>query len=277
MFDTFFLVILFVVILGYKWEGRILAQVLLSILLGFVSNYIVFKNWVYFEINKDYIFKLLSYGVPLIFYSIFYLIMFYFNRFIMAKFLSLDDVGIFSVGVQLGAFIDLLASSFNTAFFPWIYKNLSIIDNLLNNNEIKKAFTIKQRIVKIIYLYIFGLLFISILFYFIFVFLMKYILGSSFVKVIDFLFIIIMAFYFKSLYYIFSYFIVYTQRTIILTLVTGITAIFSIFLNYYFIKYFGLWGAVYSFFITFFIYFILTFIFSIKIYELPWFIFKSRK
>lgn len=245
--------------------------------MGFISIYILFKNWIYFEIKREYILKLLNYGVPLIFYSIFYLAMFYFNRFIMVKFLSLDDVGIFSVVVQLGSFIDLLATSFNNAFFPWIYKNLSLIDNMLNNKEINQAFIIKQKIVKIIYLYVFGLLFISILAYFVFIFLMKYVLGPSFIKAIDFLFIIIMGFYFKSLYYIFYYFITYSQKNIILSFITGITAIFSIVLNYYFIMYFGLWGAVYSFFITFFIYFLFTFIFSIKIYKLPWFIFKSKK
>lgn len=209
----------------------------------------------------------------MIFASIFYLIMFYINRFMIVKFLSLDDVGIFSVGVQLGAFIDLLASSFNIAFLPWIYKNLSIIDN--NNQNSKQIFIIKARIVKIIYLYILGLFIVSILTYFIFIFLMKYILGKSFYKAIDFMFVIIMAFYFKSLYYVFSYFIVYTQRTFSLTIITMITAILSIILNYYFIKFFGLWGAVYAFFITFFAYFLFTFLFTLKIYNLPWIFYKK--
>ncbi len=77
----------------------------MSFILGIISSYIVFKNWVYFEIKKDYILKLLKYGVPLIFSSIFYLVMFYVNRFIMVKFLSLSDVGIFSVGIQLGGLL----------------------------------------------------------------------------------------------------------------------------------------------------------------------------
>ncbi len=261
------------VVLGYKWEGRITAQILISFILGTFSIYIIFKNWVYFEINGDYIIKLLKYGIPLIFHSISYLIMFYINRFIIVRFLSLDDVGIFSVGVQLGAFIDLLASSFNIAFLPWIYKNLSIIDN--NNQNFEQVFLIKTRIVKIIYLYIFGLFIVSLLTYFVFILLMKYILGSSFYRAIDFMFVIIMAFYFKSLYYVFSYFIVYTQKTFTLTIITIITAILSIILNYYFIKFFALWGAVYAFLITFFVYFLFTFLFTIKIYKLPWLFYKK--
>ncbi len=104
---------------------------------------------------------------------------------------------------------------------------------------------------------------------------MKYILGVSFYRAIDFMFIIIMAFYFKTLYYIFSYFIVYTQKTAALTIITMITAILSIILNYYLIKFFGLWGAAYSFFITFFIYFLFTFLFTLKIYDLPWIFYKK--
>ncbi len=132
--------------MGYKWEGRVVAQILMSFTLGIICSYIVFKNWVYFEIRKDYILKLLKYGIPLIFTSIFYLVMFYINRFIIVKFLSLSDVGIFSVGIQLGGVIDLLASSFNIAFLPWIYKNLSLIDNLKDNpGNSKQIFIIKAK------------------------------------------------------------------------------------------------------------------------------------
>ena len=269
-------------VLGYKWEGRLLAQVFVSVIFGIISIYILVKNWISFEVNKDYIMQLLKFGIPLIFYSIFYLLMFHINRFIVAKFLSLEELGILNVSIQLGAFIDLIASSFNIAFFPWIYRNLSNIDNLLKTNQnnlnsdnLSIALDIKRRIVKIVYLYVFSLFFISLIVYFVFIFIMKYFLGPSFHKAIEFLLVIIWAFYFKALYYIFSYFIVYTGKTIILTIITVIIAIFSIFLSYYFVMFFGIWGAVYSFFITFFIYFLITFLFTIKIYKLPWFTLKN--
>lgn len=260
--------------MGYKWEGRVLAQVFVSVIFGIISIYIIFKNWIFFEVKGDYIIQLLKFGIPLIFFSIFYLLMFHINRFIVAKFLSLEDLGILNVSIQLGGFIDLIASSFNIAFLPWIYKNLSNIDKLLRDN-LSIALDLKRRIVKIIYLYVFSLFFISLIVYFVFIFIMKYFLGPSFHKAIEFLLIIIFAFYFKALYYIFSYFIVYTEKTIILTIITVITAIFSIFLSYYLVMFFGIWGAVYSFFFTFFIYFLITFLFTIKIYKLPWFTIKT--
>jgi O-antigen/teichoic acid export membrane protein len=108
--------------LGHKWEGRVLAQVFVSVIFGIISIYIIFKNWIFFEVKGDYIIQLLKFGIPLIFFSISYLLMFHINRFIVAKFLSLEDLGILNVSIQLGGFIDLIASSFNIAFLPWIYK-----------------------------------------------------------------------------------------------------------------------------------------------------------
>ena len=195
--------------------------------------------------------------------------MFQANRFIIAHFLSLDEVGIFSVGVQMGSFIDLIANAINIAIFPWIYKNLSLIDNNLNNNLYIEANTLKTKIVKMIYIYTFSLLIISILSYFVLFFLMKYILGPNFHKAIDFLLIFIIAFYFKALYYVFSYFIVYKEKNNFLAIITAITSILSIVLNFYFIKFFGLWGATYAFLITFFIYFLFTSILALKVYNLP--------
>ena len=258
--------IVFVVLLGWGWQGRILGITSTSIAFGLVSIFVIYKReYVKFSFNKKYIKDALFFGVPLIPHALGGWIITGIDRIFINSMVGIAATGIYAVGYQIGMVIEILAYSFNLAWSPFLYEKLK------ENNH-----STKVKIVKFTYLYDVGIIFLALALSFIAPYFLKFFVSKDFYFAYKYVFWIALGHAFNGMYFMVVNYIFYVKKTYILAWVTFFSAGVNILLNYFFIKANGAIGAAQATTITFFIKFILVWILSAKAYKMPWKIWKIK-
>ena len=254
------LTILLVVIIGKNWQGRIEAQILTNTLFGVLSFYILIKNgWLDFSFNKSHLIHALKFGIPLIPHTIGGVLINQTDRFFITNMISLADTGIYTVGFMLASTIEIINVSFNTAYAPWLYKQLG-------RDEIH----IKKKIVRLTYSYFFGIGIFSLLVALISPWLLSFLVGKNFIGAYKYISWLALGFAFSGMYYMVANYIFYAGKTHLLSMVTMLTAIVNISFNYIFIKINGTVGAAQATSLAYLMSFLMTWIVSAKVYKMPW-------
>lgn len=254
-----FLTVMFVILLGMKWDGRLFAQFLSVFTIGVFSFIIVKKFWTKWKFNREYIIHALKFGIPLIPHTIGGMLMVVTDRFIINNLLGAKEVGIYTVGLQIGMIIGLLADSFNRAWAPWLF-------NKLNENNPKT----KLKIVKFTYLYFIAILIIALSLGLSAPFMLKLIVSKDFYDAQSVVLWITLGYAFNGMYYMVAGYIFYTYKTHILTWITLFCGFLNIPLTYFLVKFNGMIGAAQSYAIILLLMFILTWMLSSRIYRMPW-------
>lgn len=264
---NFGLSLFFVISLNMSWKGRVVAVFLTYFLIG-ISGFIhlVKKNYIgaklFYKDTKD----ILLFGIPLIPHSMSGWAMNAIGRIFINKMASVSATGIFTVGYQIGQIIGLLAQSFNQAWSPYFYQQLN------NISEQKKS-----NIVRITYIYFIAVIFITLMLSFISPFLLNIIVGEEFRSASKYIIWIASGYAMKGMYFMVVGYIFFVKKTYVLSIITISTGAINIFLNYFFIKWYGPIGSAVSTFVTFTIAFISTFIVSQFLYPMPWLSFFKHK
>ncbi len=254
------LTLYFVVNLNMDYHGRVLA-ILSAVLITFIPVLVILfrKGYLKFSWNKNYLRHIVSYGVPLIPHAFAGAILVYSDKLIITSRIGLDANGVYSVAFQVGLIIALIQNSFNLAWVPWFYKQLTSIDPGKKN-----------KIVKITYLYYLGLLIATILL----IVLTPYIfmiLGKEFNGGIELVGWVAVGFLFNGMYKMKVNYLFFIEKTSIIAAITIFTAGINIGLNYALIDIYGVEGAAIATSITFLIQLILGWIISNRYYPMPWF------
>lgn len=251
--------LLFVVILLMHWQGRIIGQALAIVIIGILALTILFKKWTFFKLNLTYIKHALNFGIPLIPHTIGGMLMVMTDRIIINNLLGLKEVGVYTVGLQIGMIIGILADSFNKAYAPWLFSKLN------ENNDRTKI-----KIVKFTYLYFILISFFAIFIGFLSPYILKYLVGNKFTDSSSVILWIALGNAFNGMYYMVVNYLFYVYKTNILTWITLINGVINVPLTYYMVKINGIVGASQSFAIILFSMFIMTWIVSKQIYKMPW-------
>ncbi|MGC3832852.1 lipopolysaccharide biosynthesis protein [Moritella viscosa] len=180
-----FLSLVFIILFNLGPEGRIYGISITSLLVLLVSFFLLrIDNLLIFEYNKkDVGFLLLS-----------------IDRLVINKELGVEATGIYMVAVNLGLVVNVILSSVNKAYSPWLFSEL-------NKNELSQ----KKKVVKISYLYFVFLLFFSALSFIIGPTILKFIVGEKFHSVADIVPIIILGQVFLGMYFIVTNYIFYAK------------------------------------------------------------------
>jgi len=253
------LTIFLIVILGLKWEGRLLAQFFAIFSFGIFSFILLNKYWTEWRFNIDYIKHALKFGIPLIPHATAGMFMVATDRFIIKNLLGLKDAGIYTAGLQIGMIIHILTTSFNRAYGPWLFEKLN------KNDE-----QIKIKIVKFTYLYFILILGFAIVFGLFSEPLVKIMLGRDFVSSSEVVFWIALGNSFDGMYYMVVNYIFYAYKTYILAWITFFGGLFNVIVTFILTKINGIVGAAQAYAITLFITFILVWLLSAKVYKMPW-------
>jgi O-antigen/teichoic acid export membrane protein len=257
--------VLFVMVLGMAWKGRINAQLFSVIAFGFLSLFILYKNgWIKPELKISYIRNALNFGVPLVPHALGATLMTITDRFFITNMVGLNATGLYSVGCQIGMVIALIGYSFNQAYSPWLFERLN-----QNNDEIKKM------IVKITYAYFIIILILAIALSLIAPWFLSFFVGKSFDGAAIYVFWSSMGFAFNGMYLMVVNYIFFTEKTYILAWITFCCAILNIIFNYIFIKLNGSIGAAQATALSFFLSFVLTWKLSTRVYKMPWFFHRT--
>lgn len=252
--------ILFIVFLNMKFQGRILAQAISVGLFGCLSILVLIRSgWFQHGYRKEHVTDALKFGIPLIPHIIGGMAIVMTDRFLVAHMVGIADVGVYTVGVQIGMAIGLIEDSFTQAWVPWVFDKLSVNDPAQ-----------KVKIVKFTYCYNIFLILLALLLALVTPVLFKFFLGKDFFGAGVYVIWVALGYAFSGMYKMVANIIFFVKKTYILAWVTFMTAVINVFLSYYLIKLNGAIGAAQGTMLAFFFSYILTWILSAKIYKMPW-------
>jgi O-antigen/teichoic acid export membrane protein len=259
----FAIAVVLIVVYEYHFEGSIYA-ISISYGLGAAVAFILLLRRKLFGLHfkLEYIKHQLAYGLPLIPHVLSSVAILYTDKLMLSSLVNIHSNGVFSVGFTIGQIIGLLQNSFNQAWVPWVF-------GILKKNDEHG----KLRIVKYTYLYIICIL-IAVVVLWLFTPIIYRFIGNDFNSSISVVIWIALGFAFNGMYKMISVYYFYLEKTRLLALISFITALVNIGVNFILIPKFGILGAALSTMAAMFIQFALTFLWSLRIIQMPW-IFKK--
>ncbi|MFV0220637.1 oligosaccharide flippase family protein [Empedobacter falsenii] len=252
------------------WEGRVAAMIVASSIFGVFSLFILFKRG-YFRLdtNTKYLKEIIFFGLPIIPHALSFWIRSGVDRIYITNFVGEEATGLYATGFQFGVLISFVTYSFNNAFAPYIYKKLSVNDEIeLYNN--------KKHLVKISYLVMFVLIVASVMFTIFSNYFLELFFSDKYIESKDFIFWAILAQTFQGFYLLFVNYIFFVKKTKLLAVITFTCSFMQAVLSYFLVKSNGAIGAAYATVIISFINFILIAFYSNIVCKMPWFYFKKH-
>lgn len=221
----------------------------------FVSRIISFK----FTIQKGQIVKLMKFGYPLLPHAIAGLSVMFVGRLSLTEFNGPDATGIFMVSLQISMILMLFIEPINKAFAPWLFKQLGTATDIT-----------KVQIIRFTYGYYFMLV----------------ILLVSIVLLVDTIFAVLVdpeyqeakvyvvylgcGFLFQGMYYSVTNYIIFTERTHILSISTVSSCTIGAACSILLTAFYGTLGAAIGFTITNLLLFLFALHNAQKVYPMPW-------
>ena len=209
--------------------------------------------------------KILKLSIPLIPHVVGGIIIALSDRFFIERMVSLEMVGIYSVGYMFGVVVILFTDAFIKAWSPWFYKILSDADNAK-----------KIKIVKYSYLYILATFIVAFGISIFAKFIIPYVVNVRYVGAEIYVFWIAIGYAVHGVYKIFFPYLVHISKTSFLGVSTIIAAVLNLIFNYFLIKEFGAIGAAYSTVLSFIESASLVFWYQNKHFKMPWFYIKNK-
>lgn len=258
--------IFLIVGLGYDWKGRAISLMSSSFILSvFAILYLKRKKMLSLSYTKEYSRHATKYGLGLIPHALGASMMVLANNFFITNMVSVEETGLYGVASSLSGLLSFITLSFNNAYVPWLFKNLSIGNT-----------GIKRKVVKITYLYLAFIFIVGVLSYFFIVLIFPVFVNESFSEASKYIPWLLLGLVFQGGYFMMTNYILYSEKTFYNGIVTISTGLINLGLNYLLILRFGAIGAAIAFSVTYLIYFILTWIVANKVYPMPWAIFHSK-
>lgn len=256
--------LIFLILLGMKWEGRLDALIYTSILFGIISFFLLYKRgYLVFKSEFPFFKEILLFCLPLIPHSVSMWIRSGIDRIIITKFFSESEVGLYATGFQFGLLLSFLILAFNQAFTPFLYKKL-------NEEDEQKLKENKFQLVKLTYWYIPIVMILAIILIYIAYFIIDNFLSQNYINSKEFIPYIIFSQVFQGLYFMVGLYIFYVKRTGGLAIITFLCSLLQVLLSYFLIKNYGSIGGAYSTLIVSIVNFVCVAIFSFKVYPMPW-------
>jgi O-antigen/teichoic acid export membrane protein len=245
--------IIFIKVFNYSWYYLIYIQIGAYFLINTI-NLIKLKSNKIFDYSFNYQIQknIFRYGLPLIPHSVSIYLYNSIDRFFINHFIGIKETGIYSVSIQLGLAISIIFVSFNTAFVPYLFKQLS--------EDVKKT----AKVFKIIFLSLLLASLVSVVFYLTFPLFENLLIDEKYHKASDYLPWIIITQFFMGSQMIFGSFMFYFQKTKTIALLSFTALVLNFFLTYLLVPKLGEIGAALSSTISSLAYLSLTVIFSIK-------------
>ena len=262
----YILILFFLIFLKQGWISFLYGNLIGLGLIAIYSFYSLIKQkFINFKLglNITKIKEILKLCIPLIPHTVGIMVIALTDRLFIEKLISIEAVGIYTVAYSFGVIVSLFSDAFIKAWSPWFYSKIKE----LNEQDAKK-------IVAMTYLYIIGIIILSVLVYFIAYFLIPLMTSNEYHEAINYVFYIALGYSIQGIYKIFFPYLIYFSKTQVLTLSTFIAACVSLIGNSFLINLFGVVGAAYSSILAFFVSSMFVFYIANKQIKLPWFFSK---
>jgi O-antigen/teichoic acid export membrane protein len=253
------IVLVFVIGFELNFEGSIYGMIIAYASGCLVALIILSRKKLLFgSFSKDYLKHAVRYGVPLIPHTLSGVAIMYSDKLILTHYHGLAANGVYTVGFLVGQIIGLLQNSFNQAWVPWVFQKLK-----LNNQEDK------NRMVKMTYIYIMGIVFLVFLLWLIMPFIYSF-FNKEYAGGMKLVLWIALGFAFNGMYKMVSVYLFYLERTMIIAYVSLGAALLNVILNFVLIPDYGPEGAAWATTSAFAIQFVITWLISAKLMKMPW-------
>ena len=252
--------LLLLLMYNYGWYARAGGIIVAYSIFFIISLLYMKKNgFISLTYDKQETKKILKLSIPLIPHVVGGVIIALSDRFFIERMVSLEMVGIYSVGYMFGMAVILFTDAFLKAWSPWFYKMLS------DANNIKKL-----KIVKYSYLYILATFIIAFGISIFAKFIIPYVVDDRYAGAEIYVFWIAIGYAVHGIYKIFFPYLVHIDKTAFLGLSTAIAAILNLIFNYLLINQFGAIGAAYATVLSFVVSASLVFWYQNKHFKMPW-------
>ncbi|NMY95207.1 lipopolysaccharide biosynthesis protein [Pseudomonas proteolytica] len=254
--------LMFIFVFYMAWEGRLLGQVIATATFGLLALFLLFKSR---ELDcsageRSYYVDALKFGVPLVPHVIGGLAMVVADRFIVGSLLDLEAVGIYTLALQFGMAMGLIADAFSKVYSPWLYRKLK-----------ESTCDAQLQVVGVTYLsWLFFIILALAANLFCYLFFLK-VVGAEFYRAQEIIFWFFLGQTFKGMYLTVTGFFFFSSHTGKLSFITLATGIISIFASLWFVSNYGLEGAAIAYAISEFVLFFFVWVFSRLIHPMPWF------
>jgi O-antigen/teichoic acid export membrane protein len=135
---AFILTLVLVIYYNYTALGVLYANLIVNFIFAFIFLYMI-RNHIIWNLNFIQIKKVLAFTLPLVPGSIAYYLTTISDRILIDKYLSLNDLGIYSVAASIALILNIFSYGAYKAFEPYIFKNwesdkfLTIFENIRNS------------------------------------------------------------------------------------------------------------------------------------------------
>jgi len=252
--------ILLLLMYHYGWYSQAVGITIAYTLFFIISLLHMRKNsFIILRYDRKEARKVMKLSIPLIPHVVGGIIISLSDRFFIERMVSLEMVGIYSVGYMFGMVVMLFTDAFIKSWSPWFYRMLPDADN-----------TKKIKIVKYSYLYILATFIIAFGISIFAKFIIPYVVDVRYAGAEIYVFWIAIGYAVHGVYKIFFPYLVHISKTSFLGVSTVIAAVLNLIFNYFLIKKCGAIGAAYATVLSFIISASLVFWYQNKHFKMPW-------
>lgn len=254
---TFLLVLVF----QFQWEGRVIAIMVSSVLVG-VGSFIFWglvREGIRLNFDRAIARELLAFGIPLIPHMLSAWILTAVDRLFLNGLVGLSATGVYTVGQQVSSIIMVSTVTFNQAWVPYLYRTL----NSGKDDE-------KRKIVRLTYIYFFAIMVFALLVGLVAPWILGILVGDRFLMAAEFIRWIAVGYAFNGAYYMVTNYLFFRKRTGLLSYVSTTSALVSVIGNVVLIRLNGAIGAAQAGVLSFAIMFLLTWAMAARVQPMPW-------
>lgn len=252
--------ILLLLVFSYGWYAQVfgvLTGAIVFFIIGLI--YMYKRGYITLSYKKEKVNDILNISVPIIPHLLSGIIIAMSDRLFIEKMVSIEAVGIYTVGYMFGMVVMLFTDAFIKAWSPWFYKNLA-----------QPTHDKKIKIVRYTYIYMTAIFILAITISLAGKFILPYFVDEKFYGAGKFILWVSLGYAVRGSYQIFLPYLVHISKTSFLSISSMIAAILNLFLNYIFIDYYGAIGAAYATILAFAVSAVLVFWYQSKHYPMPW-------
>ena len=246
------LILLFVIYGKMGIEAIYWASTIIAPLIVGIQVFLLRKEYLFY-LGREELIKILRFSIPLIPAALALLAIDVTDRFIIAQKISLNELGIYSIGAKFPSILTLLIASFSMALAPIVIENYKLeLTKSKLQNLLKNYFIVGGILVFILSIFSFETLLLFT--------------NSDYYEAQNIMPLLYLVAFINGIS-MFSLGIFLSKKTYIQSIVNVLSAILNVFLNLWLVPIYGIMGAAASSLIAISLYAVLGFFFSTKYYQ----------
>ena len=260
MFSSLGLALLLIIVFHFDWHGKFYAELLILFLLCiYIFYYFIKEGYLSFSYDVAKLKELFAYLFPMTFHVIGLFLMGTADKVFLAKYLTLEAVGIYTIAMTMSIIVNIVYDSAIKAWEPYFFEKIqtskaSDMNFIIKTLLLYEAFVIVSAFVYIqLVPYIFDIM-----------------IDEKFNDSLHYIPLLVIGFSFEGLRKPLASFLMYQDRVKTLGFISLVAAIVNIVLNIILIKIFGISGAAYATIAAFALLYFVTLGLVFKYYDLRW-------